>query len=693
MQREEPISRGEWFVPRKFRVARIYRPQQEPPQDSLKIALVLSGAVALGSFEAGVVSELLSAIGRGVPLTLDILAGSSAGSLVAAMAAKSLVMGAPFDYVLEKWTEFTLQELTAAYETEEEARSRRKPLDNGILSSEAVRRILEEYLVADAVDRSFQPAYPAPRVVLGATLTNLDGLPGTGLPGDETRFGEAVTFRFTPPDPHHLDESPYPPAVWHRIALIGRAGSGFPGAFDPERIPWAERLQIPGLLEEEWENSALLEQLNRQDPSLQPQMRYADGGILDEQPLERAVSMLPWVTGGKGEAGPETLVYDPRRCLLFIEPDPPATSMDGLKAGTRQSWFATTTRAVKLWSLSASPLTSQKRVANSNRRVERLMAFLANLGRRMREERRLPSVPGALQQFRTAFPEMSHLEQYLATDDFPETPGQIDPDRFSEAVQTFYDWLADGERFQRDLDWLDHLPPGRARDAHNSVRAQLLELREAYLSLRGVDPTAPGRYQAVLQEVHVSLARSLGLSTPWIALHQITPEDPKQMLQGEEIIHFGGFFSKKFLRHDFEVGRYYAHLWLTQAVPGYQSPTPPQKPPVTADGLHFGLFWQNRGPLWRMTGRVAAALLEAAGLAYGGAGQLLVRLLGWTLLLSAVHGLLLLIGAWVGWIRFAPEYQRFRFWILMGSSLFPLAFGLFLGLALRTQWARSDRNR
>jgi predicted acylesterase/phospholipase RssA len=679
---------------RRFRIARIYRPQQAAPPESLKIALVLSGAVALGTFEAGVVCELLAAIDRGVPLTVDLLAGSSAGALVAAMAAKSLVMGAPFDYVLHRWTEFTLQQLTSTYETEEQARNRGKNPDNGILSSEAVRRILEEYLVADPVERSFQPAYPAPRVVLGCTLTNLDGLPGTGRPDDENRFAEAVIFRFTPPDPHHLEESPYPPAVWHRLGLVGRASSGFPGAFDPERIPWVERLQIPGLLEEAWENNALLEQLYRQDPTLQPKMRYADGGILDEQPLERAISMLPWVTGGKGEAGAQTLVYDPRRCLLFIEPDPPATSLDALKAGTPQSWFTTFTRAVRLWTLSASPHTSQKRILSTNRRQERLMAFLADLARRMREEGRLPSVRAAVEQFRVAYPELAALQRYdIASGGLGETPGLIDPGLFKQAVHAFYDWLTDGARFDEDLEWLDHLPPGRVRDVHATVRGQLVQLREAYLSLEGVDPTAPGRHQATLREVHASLAESLGLATPWVSLQEITPEDPRQMLKGEEIIHFGGFFSAEFLKHDFEVGRYYAHLWLSEAVPGYTTPDPPQRPPVTEDGLSWWLFWQNRGPLWRMTGRLVAALLETAGLTYGGAGQLLVRLLAWALVLSAVHGLLLLAGAWLGWIRFAPEYQRFRFWILMGTSLFPLALGLSLGLAFRADLLRSLARR
>ncbi|HWI63078.1 MAG TPA: patatin-like phospholipase family protein [Symbiobacteriaceae bacterium] len=681
---------------RRFRIARIYRPSQSPPGDRepVKIALVLSGAVALGTFEAGVVYEILAAIDRGAPLTVDIITGSSAGSLVGAMVAKALVAGVPFEHVLPRWKEYTLQELTSHYETPEQAKARGKQIDKGILSSESVRLILEENLVHDPIERSFQPQFPAPRVVLTVTLTNLDGLPGTGTPDDEHRFAEAVIFRFSPPDPKRLDLSPYPPAIWARIAEICRAGSAFPGAFDPGPVPWLNRIRIPGLLEEVWENEPLLERLHRLDPSVQPKMRYADGGILDEQPVERAVSMLPLVTGGTGESGSETLVYDPRRCLLFIEPDPPATSLDALKAGTQQSWFATFTRAIRLWTLSASPHTSQKRALTINRRQERLFLFLAGLARRMREERQTMSVHQAFQEFRQVQPDAPR-RQYQAPDPgaLGSTPGLFDPGLYKQAIHEFYRWMVDDVRFSRDRDWLNSLPNGRIRDVHNPVWAALVELREAYIALEGVDPTSPGRFQTVLEEVHGSLAESLGLAQPWVALHEISPEDPKRDLKGEELIHFGGFFSREFLEHDYEVGRYYAHLWLKEAVPDYSTPAEPVEPPPTQDGLDWRLIWQNRGPLWRMTGRIVGVALEAAGLSYEGSGQLLVRLLWWSLLFSLLHAVLLLVGAWLGWIVFPPQYERFRFWVLMGTSIFPLAVGLVLGLVFRQQFSRTLRSK
>lgn len=667
---------------RRYRIARIERPPSERGEP-LRIAIILSGAVALGSFEAGVICELLKAVERGAPLMIDIIVGSSAGAIIGSLAAKSLVTGVPFEQPLRQWTAFTLQQLTVGYETSDEAIARGQPLDRGILSSEAVRRIMDQYLVADPVERSFQPACPAPRVVLGITLSNLDGLPGTGAPDDENRFTEAVFFRFAPPEPDRISQSPYPPAVWQRVSTIARTSSAFPGAFDPESIPWRDRILIPGLLEELWENESLLNRLHELDPTIQPTMRYADGGILDEQPMERAIAALPLVTGGRGEAGVERLVYDPRRCFLFIEPDPPATSLDALKAGTRQTWFQTFTRALRLFSLSASPNTSQKRVLTANKRQERLLQFLVDLAHRMRDERRAPTVAESLRLFQAKYPDTGRV---MDVDGVAEglgvAAGLVDPSLFRQAIQQFYAWLLDEPRFRRDMAWLDRLPPGRIRDVHEGMKAALLELRAAYLELEGVDPVTPGRSQNVLVEVHLSLAESLGLSQPWVALHEITPDDPRQMLQGEEIIHFGGFFAKEFLEHDFEVGRYYSHLWLKEAVPDYAGEEP-ERPPTTEDGLNWRLLWRNRGPLWRITGRLVAALLETLGLSYAGEGQLLVKLLGWSLLLSGAHGLFLLVGAWFGWITFPSQYMQLRFWLLMGTSLFPLTFGLLLGLAIR----------
>ncbi|MFZ5815018.1 MAG: patatin-like phospholipase family protein [Bacillota bacterium] len=650
--------------------------------EPMRLVLVLSGAVALGTFEAGVVYELLRAVRAGAPLTVDVIAGASAGSLVGAAAAKCLVSGVPFEQILPRWTEYTLQELATGYETVDEARRARKMLDRGILSSRAVRRIVEENLVADPVHRDFQPAYPSPRLCLTMTITNIDGLPLLSGETEERQFTEAVTFRFTPPNPHRLDQSPYPPAIWQRVGRIAQASAAFPGAFDPLTVPWAERIWIPGQLEEIWENDALLERLHRADPGIQRKMLYADGGILDNQPAERAIADLALVTGGRGEPGLEALVYDPRRCVLFIEPEPPSSTPEAIRTGRRRTWWDLFTRSVHLWTLASSPYIGRPRVSYSNTKLVRLFRFLAELGWQIASEPQAPSSGELLNRIDRRHPDWEVLRRAGATLADGEAPiGLINPDLFGQAVRRFYRWLV-SDRFERDLEWVDRLPPGRVREAHQSILRAITDLREAYLGLWGADPEAPGAHQEALEEIHVNLAVSLGLTQPWVGLSEITPEDPR-MLRGEDLHNFGGFFSEEFLRHDYEVGRYYAYRWLREAIPEYAAEDPPVLPPMSDSGLNWRHLWQNRGPLWRMTGRLVAVILEAAGLNYAGGGQMVVKLLGWSLLLSILHGISMLVGAWFGWIVIPQEYEHLRFWLLMGTSLFPLVVGFFLGLTFR----------
>lgn len=652
------------------------------PAEPMRLVLVLSGAVALGAFEAGVVNELLRAVGAGAPLTVDVIAGASAGSLVGSAAAKCLVSGAPFEHIFPRWGEYTLQQLASGYESIEEAQRKQKMPDRGILSSRAVQRIVEENIVADPVQRGFQPAFPAPRLCLTMTVTNLDGLPPvTGL-NPETRFGESVTFRFTPPDPHRVDQSPYPPALWRRVGRVAQASASFPGAFDPISVPWAERIWIPGQLEEMWENDLLLERLDQADPGIQPKMLYNDGGILDNQPVERAIANLQLVTGGPDEPGIETLVYDPRRCVLLIEPEPATSTPDAIRAESGRSWLDLFTKSIYLWTSAASSFLGRPQVHSNNLKLGRLFRFLAELGRHITVERYIPTIDETVDKFAGSHPELDVLRRAgRALGRERQPPGLIDADLFGQAVRQFYQWLV-SDQFERDMQWLDRLPPGRVREAHEEVLGAVIELREAYLGLSRIDPLAPEAHQELLEEIHVSLAISLGLTQPWVGLCEITPEDPRLLL-GEELRNFGGFFSAEFLRHDYAVGRWYAYLWLKEAIPEYTMDDPPVKPPLPEGGLNWRHLWQNRVPLWRMAGRLVAVILEAVGLNYVGGGQLVVKLLGWSLLLSVLHGFVMLVGAWFGWITFPAEYQRIRFWLLIATSLFPLTIGFFLGLAVR----------
>lgn len=650
-------------------------------RDPVRVALILSGAVALGSFEAGVVHELMAAASSGAPITIDLIAGSSAGSLVGAMAAKSLVTGVPYQHMLPRWTEVTLDLLTRSYESAERAARRSKPVDAGILSTEAVREVLQEFLVRDPVGRSFQPAYASDRIILLQTLTNLDGLPGTGEEGDNVRFSEAVTFTFRIADPQNLGRTALPPAIWERVAQIGTASAAFPGAFDPSYISWSARLQIPPLAAEEWENEDLLSVLHQTDPQVQPRMRYCDGGILDEQPIERALGALTRLVGGAQSRGPETLVYDPRRLVLLIEPDPPVTTLDAVRAGVTSTWFSTFNRAIRLWGLSSSPRSSHWRVLHANARQVKLFHFLADLASRMQSD------PG-----KGTDVAVEATRAFLAVNSSGTggagALGLIPSEIYAEAVRSFYLWLGDGERFQAAMDWLDRRHPERFGAPHREVREALGRLRSAYLALQGLDPAEPRRFQAVLAELHLTLAESFGLTQPWVLMHTVTPDDPRTLLRGEEAIHFGGFFAREFLTHDYETGRYYARTLLRDILPQWEPADPVAEPQPSDEGISWAILWRNRGPLWRMGGRLTQAVLEGAGLRLGGAGQFLFKVASWSFLLSAIHALLVTGALLLGWIVLPEGPYNGRLWLLLASSLFPLLVGILMGVVFHTALVR-----
>lgn len=650
--------------------------------EPLRVALVLSGAVALGSFEAGVLQELLAAVANGAPITIDLIAGSSAGGLVGAVAAHSLVTGAPYTRSLRHWTEVTLHRLTSRYERPQEAHRAGKWPDVALLSTQYMRRMVREQLVRGAQGgRPFRPRFPAPRLALLMTLTNLDGLPGTGVAGDEFRYAEAVTFTFR----QQPGAEPVPAAAWERVAQVAVAGAAFPGAFDAAAIDWEQRLRDPGPVEEHWENESLLADLNRRYPGLQARMRYTDGGIMDNQPLERAIGALTRITGEAGEAGHEALVFDPRRCFIFVEPDPPVTALEEIQ-GKPMSLFATMGRALRLLNIAASPYVSRRRVLGDNARIVRLLEFLAVLGRRMQEGFR-PNTAAEVAATAELLlpPEADGHDPPGAAGRSGDDPGSVPPAEFRLAVQAFYRWLA-GDRFEAGLSYLDRMGAGRLAAEQEPVRQALRALRAAYLGLADLDPQAPDRYQRILEEAHATLALHLGLNRPWVLLSYIAPEDPRLLLRGEEVDHFGGFFSREFLRHDFEVGRYYARRWLAAAVPDWLPGEQVRPPRPTEAGIDWAVLVENLGPLRRMLGR----LILAAGWQELSAGRRALAQAAWAVLGVSAAASLLWALAWpVRWLTGQPDLVEAQAVLAAGGALFPLALGTILLMVLPRELYRA----
>ena len=78
-----------------------------------KIALVFTGGVSLGSFEAGVAYEIVKHILENAAprLEIDVIAGASAGALTGALTALTVVYGVDPAIIGEAWMAVKLEDL------------------------------------------------------------------------------------------------------------------------------------------------------------------------------------------------------------------------------------------------------------------------------------------------------------------------------------------------------------------------------------------------------------------------------------------------------------------------------------------------------------------------------------------------------------------------------------------------------
>src|SRR5688572_14186124 len=202
-----------------------------------RLALTLSGAGSLGSFEAGVLTELLWTLEHAWRhadpsrrWTLDIITGASAGAMTAALVARAIMADSRGQRSLHSaWVdEIDIRELL------------RGPPATALLSKEPIRAIAARHLSAPPPDATPAPHAPD-RLRLRFTLANMNGIDWRypfARPGDEafvaTFFADGVRF-----DVDHANVRD--PALWERIRGAAIASGNFPLAFVPELLMREER--------------------------------------------------------------------------------------------------------------------------------------------------------------------------------------------------------------------------------------------------------------------------------------------------------------------------------------------------------------------------------------------------------------------------------------------------------------------
>ena len=292
-----------------------------------RLAITISGAVSLGSYEAGVLYEILSALERNNlaatrdedRVVIDVLCGASAGGMTAAIAAQVLLdprgrMNGPHDnafyhpWVRDADLSLFLQDT---------------PQDNprlSLLASSQVEAIASRFIGTTIAPDA--PAHPAaaPDIRLGLALSNLHGVDyareTVGARGQTEKF---IYTRFQDEFLRTVRRAgAAQPVDWPQIRQAALACGAFPFAFRPRDL-------TRSFAEYATQHSGL-------DVTQFPSGRdntytYSDGGIFHNEPLGIARDLVSDLNGGQPEDA-DTRFY------LFVSPDAQASKRPEAKSPT-----------------------------------------------------------------------------------------------------------------------------------------------------------------------------------------------------------------------------------------------------------------------------------------------------------------------------------------------------------------------
>ncbi len=291
----------------------------------LRLALTISGAVALGAYEGGALAALLCAIaplcqGDDPPVRIDAIGAASAGSLTGMLAARCLLEGIDPVYVMRE-----------AWVTRDSLSVMRTNAPDAPLSLEALRRASVDLL--DPRDPGGAPAhrvgicqrFPIRMVMALASLRGLEyRVPSLSarLPVRATTSLDWATFTFSSGQP--MRELVEPPRASPVDVALASAANAL--AFQPvllDRGGDEDGYRARGIV--------------NFPPS--KHLWYTDGGVLDSEPLTRTLDLVREVDQDSSS--------DTRRVQLLVHPHPTGAPTGNAWADARNppTWLATLLRA------------------------------------------------------------------------------------------------------------------------------------------------------------------------------------------------------------------------------------------------------------------------------------------------------------------------------------------------------------
>jgi predicted acylesterase/phospholipase RssA len=339
-----------------------------------RLAITLSGAVSLGSYEAGVLYEVLYAIGQhnqnpqtteDEKIYIDVLTGASAGGMSVALAASKLLYDAddlsdPYQNALYKaWVVDIDVDALLAFQKDE-------PSDCSIFSSDLIDNLTKCYLSARYENGVIPPQNTHPAIGpdkslrLGLALSNLNGIDY----GRKTLDGgEFIYSRFQDEFCRTLTLSDDNETAWQPVQQAAVACGAFPFAFRPHDV---QRTRS------EFANPDLVTDNLGPDPLT---FTYTDGGVFQNEPLGLAKNFVDEI---------DNHLNSDTRAYLFVCPDPKMSRADrkfDAAAGNFRTMFSTLALAILCESRFQDWIRAEevnKQVELFNARANQVHALLKN---------------------------------------------------------------------------------------------------------------------------------------------------------------------------------------------------------------------------------------------------------------------------------------------------------------------------
>ena len=325
-----------------------------------RVAVTIAGAVSLGSYEAGVIYELLEAFRThnqevdakkraGEKIYIDVLTGASAGGMTAAMLAQALMFNGGSlggDDDIAEFTNPLYRAWVKRIDISELVKLRPKERPwHSLLSSDLITEIGQEMLVETMKPEQPQSG-PHPAVEceisgrplpidLGLAVTNLTGvdymLPIQGSKEGGFNYTTSVDERLYSVSKdglsHVYRNGTVKSATWEQLRDVAVSCGAFPAAFRCQPLSAeceayginsaaSPNTVAPGTTFVDWGNV---------DPK---DMVYCDGGVLQNQPLGIAKNFVDTRVSNAEESGnTEAYKIADERLYVFVSPHAVKTSV------------------------------------------------------------------------------------------------------------------------------------------------------------------------------------------------------------------------------------------------------------------------------------------------------------------------------------------------------------------------------